>query len=146
MKRPGDDDVVEEADVERDEDGGVAHAWGERGLSAAPLPTGRSCTRLPQPGGASKHAWRRARGGPAAVSEEGPPLPAPSKAYQTGMAIQGHPGTRGCCRHTGGPRATMAPRHHSQPVRDTRAHIRLPRATLGHRDNPTQGYPGPPAK
>ena len=45
MQRPGDDDVIEEADVQRDEDGRVAHTWGRARpvRSPCPDPQGRSC-------------------------------------------------------------------------------------------------------
>lgn len=61
VQRPGDDDVVEEAHVQRDEDDREAHAWGENtaAVSRAPLPASSNRRRrlavpelhpLPKPG------------------------------------------------------------------------------------------------
>lgn len=44
MQRPGDNDVVEETDVQRDEDDREAHAWGGRAERRQHVPA-----RLPHP-------------------------------------------------------------------------------------------------
>lgn len=102
MQRPGDDDVVEEAHVQRDEDDREAHAWGRREqrpcqqgrLRRPPRPEPAGCPH-PETGNVFNTRGRLAGGScrlPVTIVDQGC---APSKQPQPSVTprdMQGHLG------------------------------------------------------